>query len=159
MLLLSDGNVPATDIASFRNGDPVRAGDSVAAYGFPLAGTLSSAGNVVSGNITALTGVGDDVRFFQISAPIQPGNSGGPLVDYSGLVVGIVNAKLNEIAWARKTGDLPQNVNFAIKENVILSFLEAHSIKYRSSAPLEKLDLPAVTDRAQRFTAYVACVY
>jgi S1-C subfamily serine protease len=158
-LLLVDGQIPALEVATFRTGAPVRAGDSVAAYGFPLAGTLSSSGNVVSGNITAVTGVGDDVRYFQISAPIQPGNSGGPLLDFSGLVVGIVNAKLNELAWARSTGDLPQNVNFAIKENVILSFLEAHSIAYRSSPAQEKLDLPTVTDRAQRFTAYVACVH
>jgi S1-C subfamily serine protease len=157
-LLASDGHVPAADVAAFRTGGPIRAGDPVAAYGFPLAGTLSSTGNVVSGNVTALTGVGDDVRYFQISAPVQPGNSGGPLLDYSGLVVGIVNAKLNELAWASKTGDIPQNVNFAIKENVILGFLEAHSIAYRSFAPLERLDLPGVTDRAQRFTAYVACV-
>src|SRR4029079_10829288 len=94
---------------------PVRAGEAIAVYGFPLAGVLSSTGNVVSGNVTALTGLGDDVRYFQISAPIQPGNSGGPLMDYSGLVVGIVNAKLNDLAFAKTTGDLPQNVNFAIK--------------------------------------------
>jgi len=139
-LLMSDGHVPAAEVAAFRNGAPIRAGDSIAAYGFPLAGMLSSSGNVVSGNVTALTGVGDDVRYFQISAPVQPGNSGGPLLDYSGLVIGIVNAKLNDLALAKATGDLPQNVNFAIKEKVILGFLEAHSIAYRSIVAQEKLD-------------------
>ena len=125
-LVVAEGAIGAAAVAAFRTGVPVRAGESIAAYGFPLAGTLSSSGNIVSGNITAVTGVADDVRYFQISAPVQPGNSGGPLLDFSGSVVGIVNAKLNELAWARKTGDIPQNVNFAIKANVILSFLDAH---------------------------------
>ena len=107
-LLASEFRVGQGEIAAFRTGTPIRAGDAIAVYGFPLAGTLSSTGNVVSGNVTALAGLGDDVRYFQISAPIQPGNSGGPLLDYSGLVVGIVNSKLNELAFARKTGELPR---------------------------------------------------
>jgi S1-C subfamily serine protease len=156
-LLVSDLHVDNAETAAFRVRTPVRAGEAIAVYGFPLAGVLSSTGNVVSGNVTALTGLGDDVRYFQISAPIQPGNSGGPLMDYSGLVVGIVNAKLNELAFAKITGDLPQNVNFAIKGNVIASFLDAHSISYRASAPTSKLELPAVTDRAQQFTVIVLC--
>ena len=110
-LVVAEGNIGAAAVAAFRTGVPVRAGESIAAYGFPLAGTLSSSGNIVSGNITAVTGVADDVRYFQISAPVQAGNSGGPLLDFSGSVVGIVNAKLNELAWARRTGDIPQNVN------------------------------------------------
>ena len=58
----------------------VRQGEDVVAYGFPLTGMLSSGGNVVTGNVTALAGLGDDSRFLQISAPVQPGNSGGPLL-------------------------------------------------------------------------------
>jgi S1-C subfamily serine protease len=156
-LLTSELRVKTDDVAIFRRDQPVRAGESIAVYGFPLAGALSSSGNIVSGNITALAGVGDDVRYFQISAPIQPGNSGGPLLDAAGLVVGVVNAKLNELAFARETGDLPQNVNFAIKENVVTSFLEAHSIGYASARPGVKVELTAVADRAQRFTAQVVC--
>src|SRR5258706_2924025 len=59
----------------------VRLGEDVVVYGFPLAGVLSSGGNVVTGNVTALAGLGDDSRYLQISAPVQPGNSGGPLLD------------------------------------------------------------------------------
>ena len=74
--------------------------------------------------------MGDDARMIQISAPVQPGNSGGPLLDSSGRVIGVVNSKLNEIAYAKATGDLPQNVNFAIKANVAMNFLDAHSVPY-----------------------------
>jgi S1-C subfamily serine protease len=72
-------------------------------YGFPLTGALASGGNVTTGNITALAGLGDDSRFLQISAPVQPGNSGGPLLDRNGSVVGIVVSKLNALGVASRT--------------------------------------------------------
>lgn len=157
-LLKSKLQVKEEDVASIRAGSGVPAGASIAVYGFPLAGTLSSTGNIVSGNVTALTGLGDDVRFFQISAPIQPGNSGGPLLDRAGNVIGVVNSKLNELAWAKETGSLPQNVNFAIKASVVTSFLDAHSIDYKKSSSSEPVNLPTVTSRAKKFTAFVLCV-
>ncbi|MGI8568125.1 MAG: S1 family peptidase, partial [Methylocella sp.] len=69
----------------------------VAAFGFPLAGLLATSGNFTLGNVTAVAGLGDDTRILQISAPVQPGSSGGPLLDYSGNVVGVVEGKLNAI--------------------------------------------------------------
>ena len=73
--------------------------------------------------ITALAGLGDDDRLYQISAPVQPGNSGGPLFDESGRVIGIVVAKLDALKMAAATGYIPQNVNFAIKSGIAGSFL------------------------------------
>jgi serine protease Do len=108
--------------ASFRSG--VRLGEGVAAFGFPLAGLLATGGNFTLGNVTAVAGLGDDTRFLQISAPVQPGNSGGPLLDYSGNVVGVVEGKLNAVTVATITHDLPQNVNFAIKANVVTNSLK-----------------------------------
>ncbi len=102
----------------------MRQGEDIVVYGFPLPGVLSSGGNVSTGNVTALTGLGDDSRFLQISAPVQPGNGGGPLLDRSGNVVGVVVSKLNALSVASATGDVPQNVNFAIKASVALAFLE-----------------------------------
>jgi S1-C subfamily serine protease len=69
--------------------------------------------------------MGDDPRLFQISTAVQPGNSGGPLLDGDGQVVGLVVAKLDEIATAKETGSLPQNVNYALKSSFVLSFLES----------------------------------
>jgi serine protease Do len=77
-----------TAFASFRSG--VRLGEGVAVFGFPLAGLLARSGNFTLGNVTAVAGLGDDTRILQISAPVQPGNSGGPLLDYSGNVVGVI---------------------------------------------------------------------
>lgn len=143
--------------AVFRTGMPLQAGETVAVYGFPLAGMLSQAGNIVSGNITALSGLSDDVRFMQISAPVQPGNSGGPLVDAGGLVVGMVNARMDDVAVLGATGSLPQNVNFAIKGSVVLSFLDAHSIAYQTSSAATPLTLVDIAAQTKRFGVLVSC--
>jgi serine protease Do len=74
-----------------------RLGESVYVFGFPLTGLLSTSGNFTSGSITALSGLADDSRFLQISAPVQPGNSGGPLIDKFGSVVGVIVSKLNAL--------------------------------------------------------------
>ena len=107
-----------TAFASLRSG--VRLGEGVAAFGFPLAGLLATSGNFTLGNVTAVAGLGDDTRVLQISAPVQPGNSGGPLLDYSGNVVGVVEGKLNAITVFTVTNDLAQNVNFAMSLSVMI---------------------------------------
>jgi S1-C subfamily serine protease len=101
-------------IARLRGGREARAGESVVAVGFPFNGLLSSDPIVTTGIISALSGVKNDRRRIQISAPVQPGNSGGPLLGENGSVVGVVVAKLNAMKVAETIGDIPQNVNFAV---------------------------------------------
>jgi uncharacterized protein len=136
----------------------VRQGEDVIVYGFPLAGVLSSGGNVATGNVTALSGLRDDSRFLQISAPVQPGNSGGPLFDRQGNVVGIVVSKLNALRVASATGDIPQNINFAIKASVAFAFLDAQGVTH-SETPTAPQDLstPEITTRAQAMVTQVVC--
>ena len=110
-------------IATFRLGAPPKAGDTVVSYGFPLPSVLSSEGNISVGILSATSGLQDNVRFIQISAPVQPGNSGGPLLDSSGHVIGVVVAKLDALEVARLTGDVPQNVNFAVHWSEVRAFL------------------------------------
>ena len=81
-------------------------------------------GNRAVGSRTS-TGAGDDPRYFQISVPVQPGNSGGALVDERGNVIGIVSAKLDAGAALAASGALPENVNYAVKSSLLLSFLES----------------------------------
>lgn len=81
----------------------VRVGDGIFVYGFPLSGLLATSGNFTTGNITATAGLNDNTSMFQISAPVQPGNSGGPLVDPFGNVIGVIVAKLNAMNVARVT--------------------------------------------------------
>ena len=73
----------------------------------------------------SLSGAQDDARYFQISVPVQPGNSGGALVDERGNVVGVVSAKLSARAALSTSGALPENVNYAVKSSYLLSFLES----------------------------------
>jgi len=73
----------------------------------------------------ALERDGGDPRYFQISVPVQPGNSGGALVDERGNVIGIVSAKLDAAAALAVSGALPENVNYAVKSSLVLSFLES----------------------------------
>jgi S1-C subfamily serine protease len=75
--------------------------------------------------IGSLSGSGDDARYFQISVPVQPGNSGGALVDERGNVVGVVSAKLSARAALATGGALPENVNYAVKSSFLLGFLES----------------------------------
>lgn len=113
----------------FRESPPLRRGEGVVTYGFPLSGLLSSGPTLTSGDVSALSGLRDDPITIQISAPVQPGNSGGPLLDSQARVVGVVVSKLNAARVAELTGgDIPQNVNFAIKGSEALIFLRSQNV-------------------------------
>jgi S1-C subfamily serine protease len=149
-------NSPAS-IAMFREGLPVRPGDAIVALGYPLSGVLATEANVSVGNVSALAGIADDSRYLQISAPVQPGNSGGPLLDASGHLVGIVTAKLNALRVARFTGDIPENVNFALKAEVARTFLDSKGIKYQMERSDKQLSPADVGDIGRPFTLLLCC--
>ncbi len=131
-------------------------GEPVAVAGFPLRGLLSGF-NMTTGNLSSLSGMGGDTRLVQITAPVQPGNSGGPMLDSAGNLMGVVVSKLDAMKAAKLTGDIPQNVNFAINANVLRSFLDANSVDY-DSASSGKLLLPtAIAEKARGFTVLVEC--
>jgi S1-C subfamily serine protease len=116
-------------------------GGTVATIGFPDPSLQGFSPKLAKGEIASLSGAGDDPRYFQISVPVQPGNSGGALVDERGNVIGIVSAKLDASAALAMSGSLPENVNYAVKSSFLLSFLE--------SAPdvSAKLKEPIIVDR------------
>lgn len=134
-----------------------RIGDSAFVYGFPFAGLLATGGNFTVGNVTAAAGLGDDSRMFQISAPVQPGNSGGPLMDQYGNVIGVVVSKLDALKVAMERNDLPQNVNFAIKTAVAVNFLESNGIAPADEPKSTAMEPAVVADRAKAFTVRVVC--
>jgi tetratricopeptide (TPR) repeat protein len=155
---LTGANNPPTSVALFREGSPVRAGDAIVALGYPLTGLLATDANVSVGNVSALAGIADDSCYFQISAPVQPGNSGGPLLDASGHLVGIVTAKLNALRVARFTGDIPENVNFALKTDVARTFLDSKHIGYQTARSGQQQLSPAdIGDLARSFTVHIEC--
>ena len=91
----------------------VKLGQPVSTVGFPNIGLQGFSSKLSKGEIASLAGAQDDARHFQISVPVQPGNSGGALVDSKGNVVGVVVGKLNEAVAFDAVGSLPQNVNYA----------------------------------------------
>jgi S1-C subfamily serine protease len=101
----------------------VEAGETVFSIGYPMASDLGVNPKISMGIINGITGVKDDPRMFQVSVPLQPGNSGGPLFDENGGVVGVTTSGLN-VAYYMKVRDFsPQNVNFAIKADYINNLL------------------------------------
>lgn len=127
------------DVAVLRSPEParhwltladsdLRLGQQIHAAGFPYYAIAGTSLNLTSGNVSALAGVDDDSRFFTFSAPVQPGNSGGPLVDSRGGVRGIVVARLSEDYIAETTGSLPQNMNYALGEAELARFLSEHDV-------------------------------
>ena len=97
---------------------------SVFTIGFPNTGVQGLEPKLTRGDISSLAGMRDDPRYFQISVPVQPGNSGGPLVNASGSVVGVVTLRLSDWNTLKLTGAIPQNVNYAVKSSFIAALVE-----------------------------------
>ena len=131
-------------------------GEPVAVAGYPLRGLLSGF-NMTTGSLSSLSGIRGDTRLLQITAPVQPGNSGGPLLDSAGNLMGVVVSKLNAVKMAEVTGDIPQNVNFAIHVNVLRTFLDANSVDYDSASSDKPLAPTAIAEKARGFTVLVEC--
>jgi hypothetical protein len=144
-------------IAALRVQPPVRLGEDVVSFGFPLSGSLSREGNLTTGNVSALAGLKDDPTYFQITAPVQPGNSGGPLMDEAGDVIAVVTSKLDALKLAQRIGDIPQNVNFAIKAQVLKRFLDGQRLSYSEQVASEKMAVADIADLARAFTVQVEC--
>ncbi|MFG1432412.1 serine protease [Xanthobacter sp. V2C-8] len=156
LALLKAVNGPAGPVPALA--PRTRIGDSIYIYGFPLAGILASSGNFTVGNVTATSGLNDDSRMLQISAPVQPGNSGGPLMDQHGNIAGVVVSKLNALRLASVTKDLAQNVNFAIKSSVAQTFLDGNAVTPAlGPADAATLDPATIAERAKLFTVFVVC--
>jgi S1-C subfamily serine protease len=113
---------------------------------------------VTTGIISALSGLSNDRRTIQTTAPVQPGNSGGPLLGESGSVVGVVVGKLDAMKVAEVIGDIPQNVNFAVSLGTLQSFLNANGIPYlldNSNATKSPADIAA---DASHYTVRIECL-
>ena len=101
------------------NSSNVRMGDKVFTIGYPAHWVMGQNPKYTEGVVNALSGIRDDPKVFQISVQIQPGNSGGPLFNQNGEVIGITQASLDPQLATESIGALPQNVNYAIKSSYI----------------------------------------
>lgn len=142
--------------AALRTDEP-RIGEPVMVAGYPLAGLLSSDIIVSTGIVSATAGLRGDKSRLQTSAPVQPGNSGGPLIDDKGNVLGIVVSKLNALQVAALTGDVPQNINFAIKSTRLAEFLTRNGIASKQTPRSLKLESEKLAQTAKDYTVQVVC--
>ena len=145
-----------TAVATIRT-RPVQLGETAYVMGFPLAGQLDNGMNFTNGLISSLAGIGNDTREIQFTAPIQPGNSGGPIVDSAGLVIGVASSKLNDMASFKDSGSIPQNVNFGIKADLLSSFLRANGTEPTSSDGAVQKEAPAIAGEGRRYTFQILC--
>jgi hypothetical protein len=128
----------------------LKLGESAIVYGFPLFGTLSTGGNLTIGNVSGLLGIEDDPNNIQISAPVQPGNSGGAVLDESGHVIAVVVARYGDVS--------SQNVNFAISLDTLKNFLAQNGISFEANFSLSKLSTTQIGDIGQNASHLVACL-
>lgn len=177
VILLYDGNAvrgqvvrtdPANDLALIKtevNAKPLQVrdtgtlavGEDVFTIGYPLPSVQGADQKTTFGRINALSGLQGDIRLVQIDVPVQPGNSGGPLVDSRGRVVGIVTARLDELAVLKASGSLPQNVNYAVKSDYLFPILRTYTQgNWRQiSETAQSQDLPSVVKIVQPSVALV----
>jgi uncharacterized protein len=157
LALLKSSALEGVSPLFLRGGSNVEVAESVAVAGFPLSGLVSPDLNVTLGNVSALSGPDGSKSLIQITAPVQPGNSGGPILDESGSVVGVVVSKLDAIAVATITGDIPQNVNFGISLSELKAFLNKQGVPFSLQAGKTVLKSAKIGELARASTFQVQC--
>jgi S1-C subfamily serine protease len=155
-LLATEESFPLA--AAVRRDAAPRLGEPVAVIGYPLVQVLSAQPNVSFGHINSTVGLKGNPEQMQIDVPIQRGSSGGPVFDAAGQVIGIVVSKLDALKLAKRTGDLPQNINFAIRGDVVQSFLKAQRVDFAASSASARLENTEIARRGTALTVIVRCI-
>ncbi len=133
-----------------------RLNSDVTVVGYPYGGALSGL-NVTRGSVSSLKGLGGDATRLQITAPVQQGNSGGPLVGADGEVVGVIVSKLDVLKFADAIGDMPQNVNFAVRGEIAKLFLSQNGVSPALSLDDNTLAPTEIAERTAAFTVFIEC--
>jgi len=120
--------------------------------GYPLPSTLSSNVKYTKGDVSDTSGIGDDSSKIQHTASIQPGNSGGPMALLDGRVVGVVVSSLSASYMIKKTGSIPQGVNFSIKTDYLLTMAKVAGI----TIPEYPVSVSPV-DHVKNYTVQIMC--
>ena len=143
-------------IAEIRQ-EPAQLGEAVVALGFPLASILNSSLNIGTGVISSETGLLGEDRWFTTNVGIQPGNSGGPILDESGRVLGVAVAKIDDEALLAVMGTTAPNVGFAIKGGVVADYLDIFRLPEPAPVPDKPLTARELADKGRNFTVQVTC--
>ncbi|MDO8303171.1 MAG: Rcs stress response system protein RcsF [Sedimentisphaerales bacterium] len=134
----------------------VKTGDKICTIGYPNIQMQGQEAKYTEGVISSLSGPGNNPRYFQISTAVQPGNSGGPLVNDAGQVVGVVTARLSDAAAIEETGAIPQNVNYAVKSAFVMPFIE-NIPQIKQAAKAAYKDRAEIIEQMKKATVLVIC--
>ena len=149
--------VPLASKGLLRSED-VRLGEKVLVAGFPFGDFFSNSIKVTTGVVSATRGPGDDSGQFQLDAAIQPGNSGGPIYDSSGNIVGVVISQLDKRKVEKAIGSLPENVNFGIKASTVRQFLVSSGLPSKKSERTEEKSTEQLAEIAKNQALMVMCL-
>lgn len=144
-------------VAHFRRDQTIDLGESVTAFGYPLYQSVSTALNITNGIVSATVGVNDNPVNFQINAALQPGNSGGPVLDAAGLVIGVAVARLSDRRIMAATGSIPQTMNYAVRGQIAEAFLLSNGILVDKVKSEGRADLRDVAVAMQEAVVPVLC--
>ena len=138
--------------------DDVKLGEKVLVAGFPFGEYFSNTIKVTGGLVSATRGSGDDSGQFQLDAAVQPGNSGGPIYDSSGNIVGVVVSQLDKRMVEKAIGSMPENVNFGIKASTVRQFLISSGVPSKKSERTEEKSTQQLAEIAQNQALMVMCL-
>lgn len=133
--------------------ESVTLGEDISTFGYPLQQILSPTIHMTKGNVSSLAGLSGNTGLFQMTAPIQPGNSGGPVINKAGEVVGVATSTLNPKFALRELDTLPQGVNFAVRASLVSNLLEIYGITEGPNA----VSLSSVAGSAEAAVVKVEC--
>ena len=148
--------VPLSSNGLLRSED-VELGEDVLVAGYPYGDIFSSTIKVTKGIVSAVRGMGDDSGQFQMDAAVQPGNSGGPIYDENGNIVGVVISQLSKLKFAKAIGSLPELVNFGIKASTVRQFLSASGLPTKWSERSKRMSTKELAKIAKSQTVMVVC--
>ena len=148
---------PSSLISYFRAGRSVRLGDNIIVTGYPLRKVLGDGLNVTTGTVASLSGLSNNIGRIQITAPVNSGNSGGPVFDDYGRVVGVVVSKINNVKAREILGEEVQGANFAIKGSVVKNFLDINDVDYEVSTSNKNKSTADITENSKGFTVFIEC--
>lgn len=147
---------PRASALPLRQGHAIELGETVTSVGYPLSGLLGDSPNLTRGNISASKGLRGSLGMFQFSAPIQPGNSGGPIVSDNGELLGMAVSTLNAGSLAQ-LGHIPQNINFALDARYVAMFLQREKIAYEVIQPKGAGSMQTANQAALSNTVQLNC--
>jgi S1-C subfamily serine protease len=135
----------------------VELGEDVLVAGYPYGEFFGDNIKVTKGIVSGSKGLGGDTGQFQMDAAVQPGNSGGPIYDDKGNIVGVVVSQLNKMKFAKQSGSIPENVNFGIKASTVRQFLTSSGLPTKWSKRSKSMSTRELAKIAEKQTVMVVC--